>query len=156
MKKYSMIFVLLAVLICLAPLATAQQISNQLPWKTSVPFAFHVGGETLPAGDYLVRWSLGGAIQISSADRQHVAMLLAGPRSDSKRMQRTNWLSFNRYGSSAFLSGIYFAGAADRVDVGKTRLEVELAKAERRTQETIMAQGTDAGSSQVAGSGGAN
>jgi hypothetical protein len=92
----------------------------------TIPFDFHVGAKTLPAGSYIVNRQ-GEAIQISDS-RGHTAFVISSavPNPAAKL---DNQLVFNRYGDDAYLAEVRWLGYSTGRGLAKTTNEVELAKA---------------------------
>jgi hypothetical protein len=122
--------VLSAALLAAAPAAMGQtRIGDVI---ADVPFAFSVGGQSLPAGHYVVA-AVGDDIRISNSQTNglfiptHGAMRTA---SDGTK------LVFHRYGDTYFLSAVWVAGSTTGRELFRSRAERELAA---RTAEMQLA-----------------
>jgi hypothetical protein len=93
--------------------------------SVAIPFDFHVGGKTLPAGTYIVNRQ-GEAIQISDS-RGHTAFVISTAVPNPAANQ-DNQLVFNRYGNDSYLSEVRWLGYSNGRGLTKTTNEVELAK----------------------------
>jgi hypothetical protein len=93
--------------------------------SVTIPFDFHVGSKTLPAGTYIVNRQ-GEAIQISDS-RGHAAFVISTPV-PNPAANLDNQLVFNRYGNDSYLSEVRWLGYSTGRGLAKTTNEVELAK----------------------------
>jgi len=107
---------------------SAQNVESRL--SVNVPFAFTVGGQTLPAGQYTIRYVpyTPNLLQIQSADRQaHTALW-------STRLEKTGQtpahttLVFREYGEQRFLAEVRIEGDKQIGVLIPSRHESELAK----------------------------
>jgi hypothetical protein len=86
--------------------AQAQIVGNLV---AEVPFQFHVGSTTLPAGKYLIHQLEGSdltVMQISSMDGKVSALFDVEP-TEAKSMPEKTELIFNKYGDHYFLSEMF-------------------------------------------------
>ncbi len=95
--------------------------------RVNVPFAFQVGKDSLPPGQYLIQidraapgTSLGSRLILRSRDGKTARVLTAVPR-PSARLQRAG-LSFRKYNQTYFLG---------KVDTSYTECEVMQSRAEK-------------------------
>jgi hypothetical protein len=92
--------------------AQAQIIGNL---EADIPFQFHVGSTTLPAGKYMIHQLEGSDLtmmQISSVDGKVSALFDAEP-TEAKSAPEKSELIFNKYGDRYFLSEMFDEGNAD-------------------------------------------
>ena len=94
--------------------------------KFQIPFDFTVGGQTMPAGEYVVRL-LGRdsnlpAVLIKSGDGRAARILQMTPV-DAKRMRESATLVFNRYGSRHFLTQVWTPAERAGLKVRKSQAE---------------------------------
>jgi hypothetical protein len=103
----------------------APALAQSTAMSVAIPFDFHVGAKTLPAGTYIVNRQ-GEAIQISDA-KGHTAFVISSavPNPAAKL---DNQLVFNRYGNDAYLTEVRWLGYSTGRGLAKTTNEVELAK----------------------------
>ena len=108
-------------------------LSNPVPveaqskaMKVNIPFAFHVGRETLPAGIYTVR-NVANALCINDG-KGHTAVILTNAIRN-RAVVVENQIVFNRYANDYFLSEARWTGYSDARGLMKSRLELELANA---------------------------
>ena len=99
--------------------------SQSVSLRFDIPFEFHVGEKTLPAGTYIVK-NIGDAIRISDKAGHSVTVM-------SNAVSRpaaitTNQLAFNHYGSERFLSEVRWQGYATARGLTKSKAEMELSK----------------------------
>ena len=104
-----------------APLA-AQSVAM----RVAIPFDFHVGAKTLPAGTYIVQ-KQGDALQISDSSGHSAYVLSTAVKNPAAKTD--NQLVFSRYGEESFLSEVRWFGYSDARGVIKTTNEIALAKA---------------------------
>ena len=134
MKKTAYITIALVVLIgSMAVAAQAQSISNAQV-RVSVPFQFHVGNETLPAGDYLIRQlnadASAATLQISRKDGSAAAVI--NMTAATRKAPETSQLTFHRYGNQYYFAEVWIDGAKDG-------LQTPTSKAERATRNELAA-----------------
>ncbi len=92
----------------------------------TVPFAFHVQQQNLPAGRYqLYRMDNAGVVQIRNLATGETIMFTARPPLAVKHGDPK--LIFNRYGDRYFLSQVWTPNAA-RLDVIQSAMEKEISK----------------------------
>jgi hypothetical protein len=107
------------------PNVPAPALAQSTAMSVAIPFDFHVGGKTLPAGTYIVNRQ-GEAIQISDS-RGHTAFVISTAVPNPAANQ-DNQLVFNRYGNDSYLSEVRWLGYSNGRGLTKTTNEVELAK----------------------------
>jgi hypothetical protein len=92
----------------------------------AIPFAFRVGENILPAGEYNISHS-NNIFIIREASGGHSAIvmttgaLLSNESPDSR-------LSFHRYGENYFLANVWTRGSRDGCELPKSRAEKEFAR----------------------------
>ena len=104
----------------------APALAQSTAMTVTIPFDFHAGGKTLPAGTYIVNRQ-GEAIQISDS-KGHTAFVIS-TAVPNPAVNLDNQLVFNRYGDAAYLSEVRWLGYSNGRGLQKTTNEVELAKA---------------------------
>jgi hypothetical protein len=112
-----------AVLMILNIPAPAMAQSTAL--SVTIPFDFHAGGSTLPAGKYIVD-RVGEAIRISDSNG-HAAFVIA-TAVPNPAANLDNQLVFNAYGDERYLSEVRWMGYSAGRGLAKTTKEIELAK----------------------------
>src|SRR5205807_2213376 len=90
----------LAVLIAL-PAAMAQGVAL----KANIPFAFTVGDQPLPAGEYTVSSPVSGLIRVTNNQTHDSATIVSNRGSHDAG--KNSKLLFNRYGNRYFLHRIF-------------------------------------------------
>ncbi|HEY6413553.1 MAG TPA: hypothetical protein VIX42_07690 [Edaphobacter sp.] len=116
-----------------APSAAAQESS---PAKVTIPFAFQVGLDRMPAGTYQIQKEDEGLILLRGPDRtdrfivMHSAVTLSAP-SHGK-------VVFHRYGSKYFLSQIWQAGEKTGLECQKSRTEKDVVLAQNKQASDLV------------------
>jgi hypothetical protein len=96
--------------------------------KADIPFEFHVGAKTLPAGSYDVRPQFqSNVLFIRNIDTKAGAVILTNGV-DAKEIPETGKLVFNRYENAYFLSEVFTPGYAQGRETVKTQAEQEFAR----------------------------
>jgi hypothetical protein len=91
----------------------------------AIPFDFHVGDKTLPAGTYIVNRT-GEAIQVSDS-KGHTAFVIS-TAVPNPAANLDNQLVFNRYGEDSYLTEVRWLGYSTGRGLRKSTKEIELAK----------------------------
>src|SRR2546428_2503121 len=90
-------------LICVASPAAVQAESREL--KANIPFDFHVGARSFPAGTYTVRLVANSVIQVrDEAGKARMTEMSLPVLSDDRKPNSR--LVFNRYGKHHFLAHV--------------------------------------------------
>jgi hypothetical protein len=125
-REFLKSFTMLMLAIALASLTTAQaQSTNQM--KANIPFRFIIGDQTLPAGEYTVRYinqdSGKTALLFKSTDGKasRIVNLMTAQRGETKAS-----LVFNQYGDTYFLSEVWTGGDQYGLTLPKSRAEREM------------------------------
>jgi hypothetical protein len=93
--------------------------------RVSIPFEFHVGNQTLPAGKYVVQ-RIGDSLRIT--DRKgHTASAISNAVS-LKSMGAKTEIVFNQYGRHFFLAEARWEGYMTGRGLLRSKAEIELAK----------------------------
>ena len=100
--------------------------AQNLDSRVNVPFDFHMGKSTLPAGQYIVQHA-GPAVILKGIDGKHVSRMSLVTAASHKTAAERTTLEFNRYGESYFLESIWAPYSTDGVMLPKTKQEKELA-----------------------------
>jgi len=123
-------------LICVANPATVQAQSRQL--KANIPFDFHVGARSFPAGIYTVRLIANSVIQVQDEAGKAWMTETSLPVWSDDRNPNSR-LVFNRYGNDHFLAQVLWPGYNQGQGLTKSSLEREVAKNTIETQRTVAA-----------------
>src|SRR5690242_4525530 len=78
----------------------------------NIPFDFSVGNTTLKAGSYTVKQLQSGIIAFSSEDEKEQQFALTFP-GDPNSHSKESHLVFIRYGTEAFLKGVFLSRKED-------------------------------------------
>jgi hypothetical protein len=110
------------------PAKTQAQIIGNI--AADVPFQFHVGNTTLPAGRYVIHQLEGSDLtmmQISSADGK-MSALFNVESAEAKTTPEKSELIFNKYGDQYFLSELFDEGNVDGNKLIESRDERQASK----------------------------
>lgn len=120
-------FTMLMLTIALAAVATQAQSANQM--KAHIPFRFIIGNQTLPAGEYTVRYvnqdSGKTALLFRSMDGKTSRIVNMNTTQQSEGEAKAS-LVFNQYGDSYFLSQVWTGGDQYGLSLPKSRAERQL------------------------------
>jgi hypothetical protein len=122
------LFLTLLFVMSLWPARAQAQIIGNL--EADVPFQFHVGNTTLPAGRYMVHELEGSdltVMQISSVDGK-LSALFDVESAQARTAPEKSELIFNKYGDSYFLSEMYDEGNVDGSRLSPSRDEKRASK----------------------------
>ena len=100
--------------------------AQSLALKVNIPFAFHAGEKTLPAGMYTVE-KRGEALVISDRNGNGAAMIANAIK--NKAYGLNSMVVFNRYGDECFLKEVRWSDASTARGVMETKAERRLANA---------------------------
>lgn len=92
-----------------------------------IPFDFSVGNTTLKAGNYTIEQLKSGLLALSSSDDKERAFVLTLP-DDSDKQSPEPHLVFIRYGSEAFLKGVFLSDNEVGHELPESSRERELIK----------------------------
>ncbi len=116
-----------ALAVVLAAPVSAQMAQIQL--RASVPFDFVVGGQTMPAGDYLVRTvSNFGVLELRNESSGATPVLAMSDAANGSLQEGGAFLAFHRYGGDYFLTKIWDGSVAVGRSIPMSRTEQERAK----------------------------
>jgi hypothetical protein len=134
MKRTAYQMIALLILVGSMAVAAQAQTSGRAQMRVSIPFQFHVGDATLPAGDYLVQQmnpaSSAATLQVSRKDGgANTIINMIGASGDT---QSTTKLVFRRYGNQYYFAEVLIDGEKDG-------LQAPRSKTERATQKELAA-----------------
>jgi hypothetical protein len=135
--KAKLFFVAAALLLSVAAISTCY--AQQTVLAVKIPFAFHDGNRTLPAGEYRVERVLtgyGSFEQLRQIDGNAVMTVLT-MSVESKTGNQSPELVFNRYGQTYFLSQIWMGDAQGR-QVFKSDYEKSIAREQVRSEIALL------------------
>jgi hypothetical protein len=121
----------MAVLAVAMALPVSAQMA-QIQLRASVPFDFVVAGQTMPAGDYLVRTDGVGVLVVQNVSSGAGSFIQSNPDGPGTRGQAS--LTFHRYGSDYFLANIWDGYMSSGRSIGMSGTEQE------RSQRTSIAK----------------
>jgi hypothetical protein len=126
---------MIALLVLAGSMAVAAQAqtSGRAQMRVSIPFEFHVGDATLPAGDYLVRQlnTTSDAATLQMSRQDGTAQTIINMIGASGGSQETK-LVFRRYGNQYYFAEVWIDGEKDGLQAPKS-------KTERATQKELAA-----------------
>lgn len=127
---------LVALIVALTALTAQAQSANQM--KANIPFSFTIGSQTLPAGEYTIRYvnqdSGKTALLFKSADGRTSRIVNMMMSQKEEALTKAS-LVFNRYGESYFLSEVWTGADQYGLSLPKSRAErnlSEIAKADAK------------------------
>ena len=135
-----LLFVALVLAVTIFPAKAHAQIIGNL--EVNVPFQFHVGNTTLPAGKYMIHMldnSQLQVMQISSADGSTSILFEVEAAEVSSTPAKTE-LIFNKYGDRYFLAKLFEEGSADGNQVPESRYEKRISQETMEAQEHVTAR----------------
>jgi hypothetical protein len=109
------------------PAAIAQESS---PVKATIPFAFQIGRDRLPAGTYRIQSKSGDLILLRGPDNIDTFVLMHSAVSSSTSSMEK--IVFHRYGDKYFLSQIWNAGNDTGFECPKSRAEKDVFLAQNK------------------------
>jgi hypothetical protein len=128
MKKQILNIAATLSLLLMLGIASMAQTTREM--TVNIPFAFHVGKATLPAGTYTVYRAsshTGDGYLLRDADGQSKAVFNT-QQAQSHGVIEVSKLEFHRYNDQYFLAGVWSAGNNIGRELQPSRLERELAK----------------------------
>jgi hypothetical protein len=127
-------------LFTIATLAASTGLFAQQPAvKANIPFNFTVGEQSMPAGEYTITSPSRHVIQVQSADRQYVGMVIASE--SSHELAANPVLVFDKYGEYYFLHRILSPNNTTLnldVALGGVEKRVRTREAKLGTEEQIL------------------
>ncbi len=104
--------------------------------RASIPFDFIVKGKTLPAGEYEISRVMDEPIGLllRNVHNKHDEVVFETEPIEGRRMPKTDFLIFNRYGASYFLSEVFTAGEQTGEELYPSHAERQLKREMARNQ----------------------
>ncbi len=134
------LFLTLIFAISFWPTRTQAQIVGNL--TAEVPFQFHVGDRTLPAGSYVIHQLNDSdlmVMQISSTDGK-LSALFNVEAAQAKTTPEKTELIFNKYGDQYFLSELFDEGEVDGSKLVTSRDEKRVSKESNAEMASVAAE----------------
>jgi hypothetical protein len=128
-KQLLLLGVALIVAVAVSPTQAHAQIMD--PLGVNVPFEFHVGNSTLPAGKYIIQPlddSDLTVLEIRSADGSTTAFFDV-QSVDAKSVPARNEVTFRKYGNRYFLANVFEEGNRSGGKVTESRDERSISRA---------------------------
>ncbi len=128
MKKTTLNLMLtLTCIAALTALALAAVPSTLMTAK--IPFAFHVGSNTFPAGTYVVSRAASPGVVILRNEQDTTKNVATITNTNAARTENKNaQLEFRRYGDQYFLAKVMPFGSATNLELQKSRSERDAAE----------------------------
>jgi len=125
-KQVFKVVALLSLSLMLAVVAVSASLDGKI--KANIPFAFSVGGKTLPAGAYTVNSQTIRGVLVIRGESSHTAMNVITNDVIARQQPQQTKLVFRRYGDQYFLAQVWTAGMSDGRKIPTSRAERELLK----------------------------
>jgi hypothetical protein len=133
-NKSLMVAVAFSFLILLTPaFAQTQKI------KVDVPFAFEVGKKSFTAGEYVISNLEPTFLRIQRTDGPDSTMVLSSNLLNGPEQDKRTRLVFHRYSEHYFLAEVWIGSGQSGHQLFASASEVQLARAERQSQRTLLA-----------------
>jgi hypothetical protein len=133
----------LAILSIFAAVSTANIYAQDGSMKAQVPFSFHIGQKTMPAGEYIVQPNRLGNGTVTFRSRVGKASAIIGTLPNSTLHPRVDGkLVFTLYNNGEyFLAEVWSPGSTAIAKLSKTKREREMAANAKETdQATLVAK----------------
>ncbi|MGH9496183.1 MAG: hypothetical protein ACRD3B_14385 [Candidatus Sulfotelmatobacter sp.] len=132
---------MLAVALTMAPLLASAQLGSANKIVAQVPFEFHAGSKTLPAGTTTIQLASMNGTTLSIRNLDEKVNMFAGSFPDTPPRGAGNTLVFHRYGDHYFLTEIRVEGSAISYRLPESGQESELrAQNVPAVEEMLLAQ----------------
>jgi hypothetical protein len=126
MKKQIVRIAALTLFVATLAVASAHAQSPSSNQVVNIPFDFYVGGEKLPAGEYLVRAETSRTtMRIQRRDQSPGAYFSIRPV-EGREIQNQSKLVFHKYGEDYFLSQVWTAGRAGGQELSRPERQRKL------------------------------
>ncbi len=141
MKKIMLLVIVSSLFLVLAAGASANTAARL---RVNVPFAFHIGSDTVPAGEYIFEMRAISAFAPSNSlvvvwDKKGFVVGMTASMPGVDKDFESAKIHFNRYNTDYFLSSV--VGAGFQADIRPTPLEKELRAGMKQVhQETLVAE----------------
>jgi hypothetical protein len=138
--KFASLFMSAGMLLALGAGRAQAQIVDRI--EVDVPFAFHAGRATLPAGNYVIEEASGvnpRVLEIASPDGRTSAFITV-ESAEAKATPEHTELIFNKYGNEYFLSKVFEEGNDLGSEVPPTHYETALGKGMTRSEHHVSAR----------------
>ena len=101
-----------------------------------IPFDFHMGKTSMPAGEYSFQRQ-SGMLTIRAADGKHTAMTLTSPA--SRDLSDSPVVKFQHYGDTYFLSGLWDADSREGLAIPAGDKQRQLARSQQTPGTAVVA-----------------
>jgi hypothetical protein len=125
-------------MIMLAAVVIVPCVQAQQRGRVDVPFAFHAGDKSFPAGTYVVRSIAEHSVIIRNVDDNDSVMLIV--RSVEKIDSQSSKLVFHAYGNQRFLQQVWYgSNIGIEIPAGGQEKELRMADNEKNLSYTVIA-----------------
>jgi hypothetical protein len=111
---------------------------NTLQVTGYIPFAFHVGNQKLPAGEYVVKGEIGSSVVRISTTRGTPSVFLMTDSMEKDANSEQAHLTFHQYGTQRYLASVWSPSSASGRAAKKSRGEREAEAALAPTQVAVI------------------
>jgi|SRR5262252_4210891 len=113
------------------------QYENPSVVKVNIPFAFHVGAQTLPAGEYSLKSVQQNIVALRDQNGHTLANVIAN--SVEGNASASSKVVFHSYNGEYFLAQVWSSGVSNGLEIAKSREEIEMAKNSSAGEQSVMA-----------------
>jgi hypothetical protein len=113
------------------------QYENPSVVKVNIPFAFHVGAQTLPAGEYSLKSVQQNVVALRDQNGHTLANIIAN--SVESNTSASSKVVFHSYSGEYFLAQVWSSGASNGLEIAKSHEEIEMAKNSSAGEQSVMA-----------------
>jgi hypothetical protein len=104
--------------------------------KATIPFAFQVGNDIMPAGTYAIDRESDSVILLRGPDQKAAFVVMHTASTDKTPKQGS--IVFERYGDKYFLRQVWTAGEDQGLECPKSRAEKEVVLAQNKQAPTLV------------------
>jgi hypothetical protein len=135
------VFAIAGVLVLVAAAAAGIAYAQQPVLRVTIPFAFMVENQTLPAGEYRIERAIAtepNCLRISDAEGHALKVILTNGVLRPSDRDLPAKLMFDRYGNQYFLTQVWPAWSAFGQQLPPSAAEKELARRETKQEVALL------------------
>jgi hypothetical protein len=124
---------LAVVMLAVSVMSLTARAQSSAELKANIPFSFVIGNQTLPAGEYTVRYvnqSSGKSALLFKSVGGGTSRIVNMNAAQASRAEMKASLVFNQYGDSYFLSEVWTGGDQYGLSLPKSRAERQMKNGE--------------------------